>query len=83
MTVWCCCLLTCSFAQVQMNRDSLLRLLPLAGKDIAAVELFINLGQQFEITEPNAYQNLKQFEQAIKYYAVGKQILAIKGNKET
>jgi signal transduction histidine kinase len=38
-------------AQVLMNRDSLLRLLPTVGEDSSAVEFFINLGQQYESSE--------------------------------
>ncbi len=35
-----------------MNRDSLLRLLPLAKNDTNTVILFINIGQQYETNEP-------------------------------
>lgn len=38
--------------QVLMNRDSLLRLLPQAKKDSNAVLLYINIGQQYESSEP-------------------------------
>jgi signal transduction histidine kinase len=49
-----CCLLIFSSmdAQVLMNRDSLLALLPKAGKDSQAVELLIQIGQQYETQEP-------------------------------
>ena len=39
-------------AQSIMNRDSLLRLLPLAKKDTNTVKLYINIGQQYETNEP-------------------------------
>lgn len=40
-------------AQTLMNKDSLLNLLPLVNEDSAGVELYINLGQQYEGTEPS------------------------------
>lgn len=39
-------------AQVIMNRDSLLKLLPAIKEDSAGVEFYINLGQQYESSEP-------------------------------
>ena len=39
-------------AQTVMNKDSLLRLLPLAKKDTNTVILYINIGQQYETNEP-------------------------------
>jgi two-component system NarL family sensor kinase len=39
-------------AQSIMNRDSLLRLLPLAKNDTNTVKLYINIGQQYETNEP-------------------------------
>ena len=39
-------------AQSIMNKDSLLRLLPLARKDTNTVILYINIGQQYETNEP-------------------------------
>jgi len=38
--------------QVLMNRDSLLRLMPIIKEDSAGVEFYINLGQQYESNEP-------------------------------
>ena len=43
-----------SYSQALMNRDSLLRLVPLAKKDVDAVELYINIGQQYESNEPDS-----------------------------
>lgn len=49
-------LLLCFFTHVSsqelMNRDSLLRLLPASKEDTDRVQLFINLGQQYETQEP-------------------------------
>ncbi|MFZ5939929.1 MAG: tetratricopeptide repeat-containing sensor histidine kinase [Bacteroidota bacterium] len=39
-------------AQVPMNRDSLLALLPGAKEDSSKVQLYINIGQQYENSEP-------------------------------
>lgn len=39
-------------AQTLMNKDSLLRLLPAAKEDTNAVLLYINIGQQYESSEP-------------------------------
>jgi two-component system, NarL family, sensor kinase len=39
-------------AQMMMNKDSLLRLLPSAKEDTTSVFLYINLGQQYESSEP-------------------------------
>ena len=39
-------------AQTFMNKDSLLRLLPLAKNDTNTVILYINIGQQYETNEP-------------------------------
>ena len=39
-------------AQTIMNKDSLLRLLPLAKNDTNTVTLYINIGQQYETNEP-------------------------------
>lgn len=39
-------------AQVLMNKDSLLKLLPTVKEDSAGVEFYINLGQQYESNEP-------------------------------
>jgi two-component system, NarL family, sensor kinase len=44
-------------SQVLMNRDSLLRLLPQAKNDAAAVLLYINIGQQYESNEPETASN--------------------------
>jgi len=40
------------FGQVMMNRDSLLKLVPQAKEDTIAVQLYINIGQQFESNDP-------------------------------
>ena len=39
-------------AQVLMSKDSLLRLLPFAKEDSASIELYINIGQQYDGNEP-------------------------------
>ena len=58
-------------SQVQMNRDSLLNLLPKAKEDTIAVQLYINLGQQFEANEPNVaklyYQKAGNLSRKINY----------------
>jgi two-component system NarL family sensor kinase len=41
------------YSQVLMNKDSLLKLLPLAKEDTNAVKLYINIGQQLDSSEPN------------------------------
>lgn len=46
------CLFTRGRSQELMNRDSLLRLLPVAKEDTDKVQLLINLGQQYETQEP-------------------------------
>ncbi len=43
-----------SYSQELMNKDSLLRLLPQAKKDVDAVQLYINIGQQYESNEPDS-----------------------------
>lgn len=54
-----------------MNRDSLLGLLPHAKDDIAAVELYINLGQQYESNDPETakqyYRKAKRLSEQIGY----------------
>ncbi|MEJ8820198.1 tetratricopeptide repeat-containing sensor histidine kinase [Lacibacter sp. H407] len=45
-------LFTTAHAQVLMNRDSLLKLLPQVKDNKEAVDLYINLGQQYESNEP-------------------------------
>lgn len=54
-----------------MNRDSLLRLLPYAKEDTEAVELLINLGQQYESNEPEVaksyYRRAKRLSEKIGY----------------
>lgn len=52
-----CCFFT-GFAQEQMNKDSLLRLLPSAKEDSSKVLLLINIGQQYEF---NDYDRAKQY----------------------
>jgi two-component system, NarL family, sensor kinase len=42
------------YSQVLMSKDSLLKLLPQAKKDVAAVQLYIDIGQQFESNEPDS-----------------------------
>jgi two-component system, NarL family, sensor kinase len=41
-----------SNGQTIMNKDSLIKLLPLAKEDTLAVQLYINLGQQYESNKP-------------------------------
>jgi signal transduction histidine kinase len=57
--------------QTLMNRDSLLALLPNAKEDIAAVELFINIGQQYETHDPELakqyYRRAKRLSEKIGY----------------
>jgi two-component system, NarL family, sensor kinase len=43
--------ITCAKAQVVMNKDSLLKLLPFVKEDSAGAEFYINLGQQYESSE--------------------------------
>jgi len=43
-----------SYSQELMNRDSLLRLVPQAKKDVNAVQLYIDIGQQYESNEPDS-----------------------------
>ncbi len=54
-----------SEAQVAMNRDSLLLLLPQAREDSNAIDLYINIGQQYEFNEP---------EVAKKYYRMARDL---------
>lgn len=60
-------------AQVLMNRDSLLKLLPAMKEDSAAVEFFINLGQQYESSETELakyyYRKAGAISEKIKYPA--------------
>lgn len=46
-------LFTTGHAQVLMNKDSLLKLLPLAKENKEAVDLYIHLGQQYESNTPD------------------------------
>jgi len=59
------------YSQVQMNRDSLLKLLPQAKEDTTAVQLYINIGQQFESNEPDIaklyYQKAGNLSRRINY----------------
>ncbi|HEY9362379.1 MAG TPA: ATP-binding protein [Chitinophagaceae bacterium] len=58
-------------AQVLMSRDSLLKLLPSAKDDINTVELYINIGQQYESNEPEIakqyYRMARDVSQKIDY----------------
>jgi signal transduction histidine kinase len=60
-------------AQVMMNLDSLLRLLPTAKEDSAAVDLYINIGQQYELNEPEKskfyYRKARDLSEKINYPA--------------
>lgn len=60
-------------AQVQLNKDSLLRLLPQIKDDTAGAEFYIALGQQFENNEPERakayYRKARDISQAIGYTA--------------
>ena len=58
-------------AQMLMSRDSLLKLLPSAKDDINTVELYINIGQQYESNEPEIakqyYRMARDVSQKIDY----------------
>jgi two-component system, NarL family, sensor kinase len=60
-------------AQVMMNLDSLLRLIPAAKEDSAAVDLYINIGQQYELNEPEKskfyYRKARDLSEKINYPA--------------
>ncbi|QNA46391.1 tetratricopeptide repeat-containing sensor histidine kinase [Lacibacter sediminis] len=60
-------------AQVLMNKDSLLKLLPTVKEDSAGVEFYINLGQQYEASEPELakhyYKTAGTFSEKIDYPA--------------
>lgn len=60
-------------AQTPMNLDSLLKLLPKAGKDTNSVLLYINIGQQYESNEPDI---------AKKYYRMANQVSKEIGYKQ-
>ena len=59
------------FAQMLMNRDSLLKLLPQMKEDTNAVLLYINIGQQYESNEPalakSYYKRAGQLSRKINY----------------
>lgn len=58
--------------QVLMNKDSLLKLLPFAKDDSASVELYINIGQQYDGDEPSVakyfYKKAGDVSKKIGYY---------------
>lgn len=58
-------------AQVIMNKDSLLKLLPVIKEDSAGAEFYINLGQQYEGSEPEVakdyYRKVKSISEKINY----------------
>jgi len=60
-------------AQVMMNLDSLLKLIPSAREDSAAVDLYINIGQQYELNEPEKskyyYRKARDLSEKINYPA--------------
>jgi two-component system, NarL family, sensor kinase len=59
--------------QVMMNLDSLLKLVPTAKEDSVAVDLYINIGQQYELNEPEKskfyYRKARDLSEKIKYPA--------------
>jgi signal transduction histidine kinase len=63
----------CSSAQVLMNRDSLLKILPTIKEDSAGVEFYINLGQQYEGFQPELakqyYKKAGDISERISYKA--------------
>jgi two-component system, NarL family, sensor kinase len=65
--------ISCAKAQVIMNRDSLLKLLPTIKEDSAGVEFYINLGQQYESNETELaksyYRKAGIISEKIKYPA--------------
>ena len=85
MKVWPMILLLCSWyvktaAQIPMNKDSLLRLLPAAKEDTSKVLLLIDIGKQYEWDDPetagkyylearNLSEKLQYKEGTIKYIA--------------
>ncbi len=62
---------TTTHAQVFMNKDSLLKLLPAAKENKEAVNLYINLGQQYENSTPELakfyYKKAGDLSKKIKY----------------
>lgn len=64
-------LFTTAHAQVLMNRDSLLKLLPQAKDNKEAVDLYINIGQQYENNTPELakyyYKKAGEVSKKIKY----------------
>jgi signal transduction histidine kinase len=60
-------------SQVMMNLDSLLKLVPMAKEDSAAVDLYINIGQQYEVNEPESskyyYRKARDLSEKINYPA--------------
>ncbi len=58
-------------SQTLMNKDSLLRLLPNARQDTALLHLYINIGQQYELDEPEKakdwYRKAKLLSEEIAY----------------
>nr|WP_294902862.1 tetratricopeptide repeat protein [uncultured Lacibacter sp.] len=63
--------ITTAHAQVFMNKDSLLKLLPAAKEDKEAVDLYINLGQQYENSTPELakfyYNKASDLSKKIKF----------------
>lgn len=59
------------FAQQIMNKDSLLQLLPTIKNNVAGVELYINIGQQYESNEPEKakyyYKQAGRLSEKINY----------------
>ncbi|OYW20226.1 MAG: hypothetical protein B7Z54_01730 [Sphingobacteriales bacterium 12-47-4] len=57
--------------QVQMNKDSLLRLMPTAKEDTNKVLLYINIGQQYEGTDPETakayYRQARDLSRKMNY----------------
>lgn len=63
--------ITTAHAQVFMNKDSLLKLLPAAKEDKEAVDLYINIGQQYENSTPELakfyYNKAGELSKKIKF----------------
>ena len=58
-------------AQAHMNKDSLLRLLPAAKEDTAKVQLYLDIGYQYELNDPETaisyYQKARELGEKLSY----------------
>ncbi|TNF39707.1 MAG: tetratricopeptide repeat protein [Bacteroidetes bacterium] len=93
-TMFMLCLVNLSFAQTPMNLDSLLKLLPETKNDTNTVELYINIGQQYETVQPEIAkqyyisagklsQKLNYYEGYCKYAANYSAVLNMQGNYDS